>query len=107
MKTLLAFSALAGALWALPAAAEPLSSQTTRVVSYGDLDLATHEGRRTLDRRIGVAVRSACGAASSADLVGKRDVRRCRAATYAAIGPVSPAMQSAALADGSVRPPTR
>lgn len=107
MKTLLALSALAGALWALPAAAEPVSSQTTRVVSYGDLDLATHEGRRALDRRIGIAVRSACGTASSADLVGKRDVRRCRDATYAAIGPVSAAMQSAALADGSARPPTR
>lgn len=107
MKTLLALSALAGALWALPAAAEPVSSQTTRVVSYGDLDLATHEGRRTLDRRIGIAVRSACGTASSADLVGKREVRRCRDATYAAIGPVGAAIQSAALEDGSARPPTR
>jgi UrcA family protein len=76
-------------------------------VSYGDLDLATHEGRRTLDRRIGIAVRSACGTASSADLVGKREVRRCRDATYAAIGPVGAAIQSAALEDGSARPPTR
>ncbi|MBA4760118.1 UrcA family protein [Sphingosinicella sp.] len=106
MKTLLALSALAGALWALPAAAEP-TTEATRVVSYGDLDLATHEGRRALDRRIGIAVRSACGTASSADLVGKREVRRCREATHAAIGPVGAAMQSAALEDGSARPPTR
>ncbi|MEA3539677.1 MAG: UrcA family protein [Pseudomonadota bacterium] len=107
MKTLLALSALAGALWALPAAADPVSAEATRVVSYRDLDLATHEGRRALDRRIGIAVRSACGTASSADLVGKREVRRCREATHAAIGPVGAAMQSAALEDGSARPPTR
>lgn len=107
MKTLLALSALAGALWALPAAAEPISPQATRVVSYGDLNLATHEGRRTLDRRIGIAVRSACGTASSADLVGKREVRRCREVTLAAVSPVGVPMQSAALEDGPARPPTR
>ena len=107
MKTLLALSALAGALWALPAAAEPVSSQTTRVVSYGDLDLATHEGRRTLDRRIGVAIRSACGTASSADLVGKREVRRCREATHALVAPIHTDMLTAALENGLVPPPRR
>ena len=107
MKTLLALSALAGALWALPAAADPVSAEATRVVSYRDLNLATHEGRRALDRRIGIAVRSACGTASSADLVGKREVRRCREVTLAAISPVGALMQSAALEDGPERPPTR
>jgi UrcA family protein len=106
MKTLLALSALAGALWALPAAAEPAES-VMRAVPYGDLDLSTREGRRTLDHRIGIAVRSACGTASSADLVGKRDVRRCRESTYAAVAPVSAATQSAALETGSARPPKR
>ncbi len=106
MKTLLALSALVGALWALPAAAQP-AAEATRVVYYGDLDLATHEGRRTLDNRIGVAVRSACGTASSADLVGKREVRRCREATHAMVAPIHTNMLTAALENGLARPPKR
>ncbi|WBX82953.1 UrcA family protein [Sphingosinicella microcystinivorans] len=107
MKTLLALSALAGGLWALPATAEPVSPEATRVVSYGDLDLATADGRRALDSRIRIAVRSACGTASAADLVGKREVRRCRETARADIAPVSERILTAALEGGPTRPPTR
>lgn len=79
MKTMLALTALAGALYVAPATAQSLGTDTvTRVVSYSDLDLRTDKGQRTLDNRLRVAVSMTCGTASSADPLGKREVARCR-----------------------------
>ena len=72
-------AALAAAAWSAPVAAEGDRSQT---VSHADLDLASDAGRSELNRRIGLAVRNACGSASDANLKGKNEVRRCRALTY-------------------------
>lgn len=79
MKTLLALSALSGALCVVPAAAaETRYSPVVRAVAHGDLDLSTAKGRKTLDRRIEIAIASACGDASSADPLGWKAIQRCR-----------------------------
>ena len=63
-------------------AAEPLA--VTSVVQTADLDLSTAEGQRALDHRITRAAYDVCGEVSDADLVGKNEVRQCRADTVAA-----------------------
>jgi UrcA family protein len=76
MKTLLALTALAGGLCFAPA----LSAQTvTRTVSSENIDTGTAAGRAKLDRRIEIAVKTACGDASSADARGRKALNRCRA----------------------------
>lgn len=69
MKTLaktftlaLASAGLVGTM-AAPALADEAAARTAQVV-YGDLDLATAAGQRTLDRRIEKAVRQVCRTAS-------------------------------------------
>ncbi|HEV2747093.1 MAG TPA: UrcA family protein [Allosphingosinicella sp.] len=80
MKTILAFAALAAASAFSPALAQgPAADQATRHVRHADLDLTSAAGVRALDRRIAIAIASACGAASDVDLQGGNDVRRCRA----------------------------
>lgn len=79
MKTLLALSALAGALCVAPAAAaETRHPPVVRAVAHDDLDLNTAKGRKTLDRRIEIAIATACGDASSADPMGWKAIQRCR-----------------------------
>jgi UrcA family protein len=79
MKTLLALSALAGALCVAPAAAaETRHPPVVRAVAHDDLDLSTAKGRKTLDRRIEIAIATACGDASSADPMGWKAIQRCR-----------------------------
>lgn len=63
-------------------AAEPVT--VTSVVQTADLDLASADGRRELDRRIVRAARDVCGTVSDSDLAGKNDVRQCRTETIAA-----------------------
>jgi UrcA family protein len=63
-------------------AAEPIT--LTSIVQTADLDLASADGRRELDRRIVRAARDVCGTASDVDLEGKNDVRQCRTETIAA-----------------------
>ena len=74
--TLLAFSAT-------PALAEPVT--VTSTVQVADLDLSKAKDRRTLDRRLQLAVQEVCGSASEADIAGKNEVRRCRSETFAAM----------------------
>ena len=78
MKILVPLAALAVAFLSSPAIAAPLPAAAPHVVRYADLDLASAAGRQALDRRIGLAVREACGAASDADLHGRNLVTRCR-----------------------------
>ena len=49
----------------------------------GDLDLRSEAGRSKLEQRLARAAREVCGTASDADVVGKNDVRKCRAETLA------------------------
>ncbi|MEA3039891.1 MAG: hypothetical protein QOE79_2404 [Sphingomonadales bacterium] len=95
MKILLPLAAFAAALTAGPAFAQPAASGA-QVVHYADLDLSSAAGRRELDRRIGNAVREACGTASDADLHGRNLVQHCRVETRRAIA----AQRTAALAAG-------
>jgi UrcA family protein len=70
-----------------------------RRVSYADLDLTTPAGIAALDARLDQAVRRVCGDPYPRDLIGRRDVERCRAQTRASIqGP-----RSAALAEARSR----
>jgi UrcA family protein len=80
MKTLLALTALAGALCVAPAAAaQPNGTPIVRAVAHQDLDLGTAKGRSSLDRRIEIAINTACGDASSADPRGWKAIKSCRA----------------------------
>jgi UrcA family protein len=94
MKIVLPLAALAAALSAGPAFAQPAGS-AAQVVHYADLDLASAAGRRELDRRIGIAVREACGTASDADLHGRNLVQNCRVETRRAIAPRRTALLAA------------
>ncbi len=78
------FSAALLVLTATPAMAEP-EAPSTSIVRTADLDLASHAGKRALDRRISLAVAEVCGTASDADLVGQNQVRDCRLATRARV----------------------
>ncbi|MFL6858475.1 MAG: UrcA family protein [Allosphingosinicella sp.] len=77
MKTLLPLAALAAALVAHPASAQTAPA-APQIIRYADLDLSNPAGVRELDRRIGAAIRDACGGASDADLHGQNLVIRCR-----------------------------
>lgn len=77
MKTILTLAALAAAATGAPALAQTASEQVVRV-SYADLDLRSGAGRAALDRRIGQAVRDACGTISASDPRGANDAYRCR-----------------------------
>ncbi|PAX09339.1 UrcA family protein [Sphingomonas lenta] len=81
LKIMLA-AALAAAALGTPASAQ---DDRTRRVSYADLHLDREGDVRTLDRRIGRAVRDACGVAADYDVRGKNEARRCRAETRAAV----------------------
>src|SRR3546814_16942363 len=83
MTKLLIFAAHAAAFLAQPAPAQPASAPRTAVVAHADLDLATHKGVKTLDRRIWRAVVAVCGTAPDYDLEGRNDVRECRRNTRA------------------------
>lgn len=67
----------AAAIRAAPALAEPVAVHVS-IVRTIDLDLATGEGWRRLDHRLAVAASEVCGTASDADLIGKKNARRCR-----------------------------
>jgi len=47
-------------------------------VQTSDLDLASQNGQRSLDRRLAQAAREVCGVPSDADLVGQNKARACR-----------------------------
>ena len=69
---------------ATPALAQPPVTVTS-TVQTADLDLSSPKGQRALDRRLELAVKEVCGAASDVDIAGKNDVRRCRAETLAGL----------------------
>lgn len=80
-KTMLA-AALVAAASGTPVSAE---DGRTRRVPHADLRLDREADVRMLDRRIGRAVRDACGEPPDYDIRGKNEARRCRAETRAAV----------------------
>jgi UrcA family protein len=68
----------------------------TRAVFYGDLNLATAAGVRTLDRRLRFAIRQVCG---PRDPITALTQHRCRSAVQASVAP-SRAAAIAAARDG-------
>ena len=73
------------AIKAAPALAQQPGAAETNIsrVWTGDLDFRSEAGQRTLELRLARAAREVCGTASDADLVGKNEVRKCRAETLA------------------------
>lgn len=83
MKTFaLALAATATSLVgvAAPAFANPIEVKTEKV-SYGDLDLTTMEGKKTLKRRVDAAAKRVCNIAppTSGDRTRYYDARTCLA----------------------------
>ncbi len=104
MKTLLALTALAGALCLAPAAvAQTQDAPIVRAVGHEDLDLGTARGRNSLDRRIEIAINTACGDASSADPRGWKAVKRCRTDAAARVAGQRDQVIAAAQATGGTR----
>lgn len=82
MLKMLLGAALAAAALGVPAFAQ---DDRTRRVSHADLRLDRERDVKTLDRRLGRAVRDACGEAADYDIRGKNAARRCRAETWATV----------------------
>lgn len=68
----------APALAESPATANPVN---VSIVQTSDLNLSSEAGLRALQIRLAHAARKVCGTASSVDLEGKNDVRKCRVET--------------------------
>ena len=78
------FIAILLAATAAPVLAEP-PAPVSSTVQTADLDLSSAKGQQLLDRRLSRAVKQVCGTASSADLAGQNEVRRCRVDTLASL----------------------
>jgi UrcA family protein len=63
---------------AVPAFADDKPAPPTVRVTTADLDLSTATGRRTLDRRLRVAIDQVCAAADAAPRTGIIPLDRCR-----------------------------
>ena len=70
-------------LVAAAAAASPARAESSRIVSFADLDLTSPAGQAALDRRINSAVRQICGRSYPIDLQSHNQVRQCREQTIA------------------------
>ena len=90
------------AIVAAPALAEPTLDTNISLVRTADLDLASADGQRQLDRRLAKAARDVCGEASDADISGKNDVRRCRDETLANVREQREAIAAAAMRDAVI-----
>lgn len=79
--------------------ADTTREDVSRAVAIQDLDLSNAWGRARLDRRLGSAVRRACGTASERSLSERENILRCRreALASAATG------RTLALADSTRR----
>jgi UrcA family protein len=78
IATLLAFTAA-------PALAGPPVTVTS-FVQIADLNLASKDGQRILDKRLNKAIVEVCGEASPADLAGQNKVRECRKEAHSRFG---------------------
>jgi UrcA family protein len=74
------------------------TATSTRVVHYGDLDLATADGVATLESRIAAAAGSACGPLDGRTLADRGRWDACRTAAIAA---AQPKVQTALASAGS------
>lgn len=70
---------------AVPAFAGDKPVPPTARVTTADLDLATATGRKTLDRRLRVAIDTVCAAADAAPRIGILSTDRCRSAATASV----------------------
>ena len=75
-------AALAVATVAAPAAAE-----STRYVTYGDLDLSSSAGQTALRDRVSTAVNQVCGKVEVRDIHSPKAVETCRTDTWAMTEP--------------------
>ncbi|WP_379548661.1 UrcA family protein [Qipengyuania sp. DSG2-2] len=79
MKTVFVTIAAAAAVLAAPASAGSPAPAGSIVVQHADLNLATVEGQKTLDRRINAAARKVCqfSSAPANGALATAEARRC------------------------------
>ncbi|KQS04112.1 hypothetical protein ASG11_07515 [Sphingomonas sp. Leaf357] len=84
MKIVFTLAAVVAGTLVTPAFGQEITpAPRSQIVRHADLDLRRASDIRRLDRRIGIAVRAACGTASDLDLAGQNAVTRCRKDTEA------------------------
>lgn len=93
--SILTAMALAAGGAAAPAMAK-YDDQPHVEVAYGDLDLATAEGRERLNNRVESAIRSMCGSGSSVNIRERAAIKACETTARRSAEP-----QLAALLNGS------
>ena len=84
-KTILSATVVVAALAANPAYAEDAGS--SRIVYFGDLNLASTKGAATLQRRVERAISLVCGDGYIGDVKTQQSIRACRQAAHASAGP--------------------
>jgi UrcA family protein len=70
------------AIFAEPAYASPQETVRSKTVRYGDLNLASPQGRAALDRRIRLAAKQVCEVIGLPAIVQRRQVRTCTEAAH-------------------------
>lgn len=85
MKTIFLVAAAIIAFASAPLPAETVTR--TQVVRHADLDLSRAAHVARLGRRLDRAAREVCGTASSIDLAGQNDDRRCVATLRRSLAP--------------------
>ena len=91
-------AALAAVLLAAPLHAQAPAAPADQIVRSADLDLGSGAGVAALDRRLELAVETACGPTSAADPAGYNRARLCRARLIADLRPQRDRLVAAARA---------
>ena len=78
MRVLFTSIALAGLMFAAPAAAQP-SEDYSVAVPYGDLNLGSDAGLATFNGRVQASANDVCTGASDSPLQVKLQIQKCRA----------------------------
>ena len=86
-STLPAIAFALAALVSIPSAAHAGPETPTEQVPYGDLNLASHDGIKTLDRRLDRAVKRVCGFYDSRSLGARKEIAACYEKARASIVP--------------------
>jgi UrcA family protein len=73
-------SALAALALTVAAASPALAAPESRTVGFGDLNLATSQGRTALDQRLNRAAKAVCGVGDKRDLTGIMAANTCHQA---------------------------
>lgn len=77
-KALLASAAAAAATFALAPAHAEMNAPRSTLVQFGDLDLASADGKARLKRRIAFAAETVCGPADTSSYFSRLSTAKCQ-----------------------------